>query len=454
MKNFLRWIGVIGDYVLLLASLFVVVYFRTDKANFSTIIIEHYRIFLWIFLTWIFMFYLFDLYNFDVPPRFTRFFFCLLLCILSSALFFYNFYSFTFIAPKTNLALIGVLFSLCFYFWRIILDKIFVYVFHGHDIMLAVSDQDSCDLVCLLYKHPRYKYHIRGVLVSQDWHATLHECIPEDLLYNDIKKFEESIKSRNISTIVSTSMWFTRLYGTMYDLLPRSVRIINMVNFHEHVLGYIPVHSVSQYWIMTNVDFVSSRVYMTFKRLLDIMFAIIILPLALIVMFIVAIAIKLFGKKGTTILFSQKRVGLFNKEFILYKFRTMIMDAEKNGAQWAVGNDPRVTRLGRLLRLTRLDELPQIFNVLKGEMSFIGPRPERMEFVRQLVKAIPHYQLRHMIKPGLSGWAQVKFRYGNSIEDSAVKLCYDLYYIKNINLILDTRIFVRTIHKVFSAGGQ
>lgn len=154
------------------------------------------------------------------------------------------------------------------------------------------------------------------------------------------------------------------------------------------------------------------------------------------------------------IIYSQARVGENNIEFNVYKFRSMRNDAEKDGAKWATLNDPRVTKFGNFMRKTRIDELPQLWNVIKGDMSFIGPRPERMVFIKELEKIIPYYNLRHLVKPGLTGWAQVMYPYGASIDDAKHKLEYDLYYVKNQNIHLDMVIMFRTLKTVLFGKGR
>jgi lipopolysaccharide/colanic/teichoic acid biosynthesis glycosyltransferase len=154
------------------------------------------------------------------------------------------------------------------------------------------------------------------------------------------------------------------------------------------------------------------------------------------------------------VFYGQMRVGRHGRLFRLYKFRSMRPDAEDNGARWAVKGDPRITPLGYVLRYTHVDELPQLWNIIKGEMSFIGPRPERPEFVTQLDKAIPFYDLRHLIKPGITGWAQVNYRYGSSVEDTRHKLAFDLYYVKNRSPFLDAQILLKTVLMVFRGEGR
>lgn len=162
---------------------------------------------------------------------------------------------------------------------------------------------------------------------------------------------------------------------------------------------------------------------------------------------------NLLGNKGT-LFYTQNRVGFHGKEFKIYKLRSMIQNAEKNGAVWAQKNDKRITSFGRFLRTTRLDELPQFYNILKGEMSVIGPRPERPEFVNELEEQIPFYAIRHVIRPGLTGWAQVNYPYAGTLEEQETKLRYDLYYIKERSSFLDFKILIKTISTVLLMRGQ
>jgi len=162
--------------------------------------------------------------------------------------------------------------------------------------------------------------------------------------------------------------------------------------------------------------------------------------------------VVLFIQPGTVI-YKQKRVGLNGVEFYLYKIRTMIENAETEGAQWSSPDDPRVTKIGRILRRTRVDEIPQLWNILKGDMSIVGPRPERKEFVNELEQLIPYYDLRLMVKPGLTGWAQVMFPYGSTREDARKKLDYDLYYLKHFTITFDLLIMFKTIRVVLTKSG-
>ena len=225
------------------------------------------------------------------------------------------------------------------------------------------------------------------------------------------------------------------------------------VSFYETITGKFPVERVDPSGIFFSDGFTQGRWVIVFKRLLDICLAILGIILSLPITFLSAIIIK-FESPGP-VFYRQERVGIRGQTFNVIKFRSMGQDAEKDGAVWATQNDTRVTRFGGLIRKVRIDEIPQLFNVLMGEMSFVGPRPERPIFVNELSEKIPYYAIRHNIKPGITGWAQVCYPYGASVEDALRKLEYDLYYMKNISFFLDLMIIFQTIKTVlFNKGGR
>ena len=452
MKKILQVIIVLIDYLLMAGAAILVLWNRTPEPMVVPILKLHAIPLLPLFVGWIIVFIFFDLYNLDFSPRITRVVLAIAICVILSSVIFYLFPIFI-IAPKTNLILIGILSTVAIVVWRKIIDYIFIAKFHGHEVMVAVCDQGSFDLVKILSENPRYKYKILGILTNPTYYKQVQEIFKAEDIFTDVLEFEQAIIDKHVQTIICGDWWFSRLYSTVYNLLPRPLRMMHIISFYEKVFSYIPIHSISQYWVMANMDVVSHRVYVGIKRILDILFAVLSLPFTLPICCVVALLISFFGGKGP-ILFKQERVGQNNKLFTLIKFRTMQIDAEKSGEQWAVKDDPRVTKIGRILRNTRLDELPQIFNIIKGDMSFIGPRPERMVFVEKLTKHIPHYHLRHMIKPGLSGWAQVNHRYTSDIEDTAHKVSYDLFYVKCMNFFIDSQIFIKTIITVLTAKGQ
>jgi sugar transferase (PEP-CTERM system associated) len=234
--------------------------------------------------------------------------------------------------------------------------------------------------------------------------------------------------------------------------LQNGVAFDHLASVYEEYTGKIAVENLRPSWLIFSEGFHKTRVLMAIKRTLDVVMAVIGLILAAPLLLIVTALVKATSRGPA--LYHQERVGLGGHVFTVHKFRTMQQDAEAaTGPMWSRPNDSRITPAGRFLRRTRLDELPQLWNVLRGEMSFVGPRPERPSFVEQLTTGIPFYGQRHVVKPGLTGWAQVRYSYGASVEDAIEKLQYDLYYIKNLSIALDLVIIIDTIKTVVLRRG-
>jgi sugar transferase (PEP-CTERM system associated) len=229
------------------------------------------------------------------------------------------------------------------------------------------------------------------------------------------------------------------------------VRVEDAATTYERITGKILTDGLKPSWLIFSDGFCASRATRIGKRLSDLLFAGIGLVVAAPVMLLTAVAIRMESRGP--IFYCQERVGEGGRTFTLCKFRSMRADAEGATPVWAKDKDDRVTRVGRFIRLARLDELPQLWNVLRGDMSFVGPRPERPYFVQQLAAAIPFYMERHTVKPGITGWAQVKYRYGASIEDAMEKLRYDIYYIKHLSIVFDLTIVIDTVKVILSGKG-
>jgi sugar transferase (PEP-CTERM system associated) len=230
------------------------------------------------------------------------------------------------------------------------------------------------------------------------------------------------------------------------------VRVTDLTAYYERAHGEFPIESLKASWLIYGHGFEQSLARRLAKRATDVVAATILLALALPLMALAALAIRI--ESPGSVIYRQERVGRGGRCFQVLKFRSMRQDAERDGvARWAGACDPRVTRVGRLLRKARIDELPQLLNVLRGEMSIVGPRPERPAFVEQLKREVRFYDVRHSIKPGITGWAQVRFNYAASMEDSRRKLQYDLYYVKNHSLLLDLRILFETVRVVLAGEG-
>ena len=238
----------------------------------------------------------------------------------------------------------------------------------------------------------------------------------------------------------------------LLDCKLRGVKVYDINTHFEKTLGQIRVDYVNAGWLIFGDGFNQDALRTFVKRVFDIACASGLIVLSAPIMLVTAVAIKL-NSRGP-VLYRQERVGFGGRPFNMAKFRSMRTDAEKDGTpRWAATNDDRVTRVGHVIRRLRIDELPQLFNVLRGEMSLVGPRPERPYFVEQLMQEIPYFAVRHSVKPGVTGWAQVRYQYGATVEDSMEKLQYDLYYVKNHTLFLDMVVLFETVAVVLTGKG-
>ena len=271
------------------------------------------------------------------------------------------------------------------------------------------------------------------------------------------KEIVEMYKTKKFDVLVDFTdklLGDPKLTGKLLQYKLEGLQYYNYLEFYETYENKLPISHLSPKWFLENTGFeiYHNNFNLKAKRLLDLFFAMLIGIFAAPVIVLAAIIVKLESKGP--IFFIQERIGEGNKKFNIVKFRSMTTDAEKDGPQWASKNDNRVTKFGKIMRATRIDELPQLWNVLRGEMSFVGPRPEREFFIQQLEKEIPYYNLRHTVKPGLTGWAQVMYPYGASVEDAYRKLQYDLYYIKHHSIPFDVKVLLKTVTIVIFGKGR
>lgn len=272
---------------------------------------------------------------------------------------------------------------------------------------------------------------------------------------NDINSLKEFVKENNIKLLLLGKIKLEeKEIEKILKIKLRGTEVVGYLDYMLDIEKKIEVSYINEEWLLNAYGFqiLRSQIQNKIKRIFDISMSIIIGVLTFPIMILAMIIVRL--ESPGPIIYSQARVGEKEKEFMVHKFRSMRQDAEKDGAKWAQKNDPRVTKFGNFMRKTRIDELPQLLNVIKGEMSFIGPRPERMVFIKELEKQIPYYGLRHMVKPGLTGWAQVMYPYGATVEDAKFKLEYDLYYIKGYSLFLDIVILFKTLKTVVFGKGR
>ena len=328
--------------------------------------------------------------------------------------------------------------------WRILNPALIGWVMRPRRLLILGNGEAEKSLVETLNTTQHQAYEIKGVL----------PLFPSD---QDIDPLQTWIDREQITDLVITSLVNVpnqRLQEVL-DAYEQGITITPMPLLYEELTGRVPVKHINDQWTLflplseTSILNPNSVI----KRVTDIVFSLIGLILLAILMPLIAVIIWI-DSRGT-IFYQQARVGLHGKTFQMWKFRTMIPNAEsKTGAVYAQKNDIRITRVGKWLRKSRIDELPQLWNVLKGDMSLIGPRPERPEHVMRLQEQYPLYRARHVVRPGITGWAQVQFQYGATDEDALIKLQYDLYYIRHQSFGLDIDISIRTIGKIISLSGQ
>lgn len=300
----------------------------------------------------------------------------------------------------------------------------------------------------------RQAFHVHGFIVMQgdsdngiqrETKITLNESLVQYALEHDIDEIVVASDERRNSLPIDE----------LFACKIRGIEVTEILDFIERETGQIAVNLIYPSWVIYSNGF-SSNNYLrnTLDWIFNATMAFFLLLFTWPIMLITALLIKLEEGLTAPIFYLQERVGLDGEPFNIIKFRSMRVDAEKNGAQWASKNDDRTTKIGHFIRKYRVDELPQIYNVMKGDMGFVGPRPERPQFVQNLVKSIPYYNERHNVKPGLTGWAQLKYPYGATEEDAMEKLKYDLYYIKHRSFLLDLLILIRTVEIVLFGKGR
>ena len=271
----------------------------------------------------------------------------------------------------------------------------------------------------------------------------------------DHQQLRQTVENLRVSEIVIAAR--ERRGGVLplrqlLDCKLAGVRVVDLASFYERETGVLKIDNLRASWLIFGHGFDKGITRDVIKRIFDVVASLLLLVLTLPILAVAIIATV--AESGRPVFYRQERVGQGGRPFTILKLRSMRLDAEKDGTpRWAGANDDRVTRVGRIIRKTRIDELPQLINVLRGDMSFVGPRPERPYFVRQLVDEIPYYDVRHSVKPGVTGWSQVRCQYGASVEDAFEKLQYDLYYVKNHSLFLDLLILVETVQVVLLGKG-
>jgi exopolysaccharide biosynthesis polyprenyl glycosylphosphotransferase len=368
------------------------------------------------------------------------------------ALAFFYLIPFFQITPKTNLFIFIGIFSLVSAGTRSLYNSLVETRFKKRAAIVGVSSQ-CLELARFMQNNPQLGYELQYVVdIAEGADDKIIENIP---LISGTHNLRQAIQKDHLDAVILSPEAYQaqHIIDVLFKALEYQVNFYNLASFYEKLTGKIPLAAINQVWFLENITEGTRKLYEIGKRTADFFLAFI-LGIIFVALFpMIALAIKL--DSSGPIFYTQKRLGRAGTIFDILKLRTMRPDAEKlTGAVWTTQNDPRITRVGRFLRKTRIDELPQVINVLKGELSFVGPRTERPEFHETLKKEIPFYEERYLIKPGLTGLSQLYFGYGASVQDAAEKLQYDLYYIKNRSLMLDVGILLKTINLIIRGGGR
>lgn len=354
------------------------------------------------------------------------------------------------VAPRTNLF---VTIALSFFFiicWRWAAQHIMSARGSSRVLFFGLSKEINW-LVDLLKQNQQLGYLPAAIILADDESAVTEVPLK---IFSFSESLPRIIDEEGIELIVAGPdiKKNEALVRMLFQAVPLGIPVIDFLSFYEDATGKIPVSLIGEIWFLENLVGVKSRSYEFFKRIVDLLIAATIGIPALLLFPFIALAIK-SGSSGP-IFYKQTRVGKNGKVFSLIKYRSMVKDAEKMDWRKGEGRDPRHTGIGAFLRKSYFDELPQIINILKGEMSFVGPRPERPEFVRQLKTKIPFYDIRMLVKPGITGWAQINMKNDASVEDALEKLQYDLAYIKKRSVWLDITISLKTVATMLSRGGR
>jgi exopolysaccharide biosynthesis polyprenyl glycosylphosphotransferase len=364
---------------------------------------------------------------------------------------------FTPILPENRLQIIYFYFAIlvALFIWRIAYLS-FIVSPRFYKKVLIVGETSNIESIIEAFKHSDPNYKIVGFINCESRKSDTIKF--KHLKEYSPKQIYQVIKDENISEIVIASYnsqsITPEIYKDLITLLEGGFPIKEYTQVYEDMMQRVPVQFVGKdfyrYFPFSRNN--QNKLYLFFRRLFDICISILGISFGIIIVPIIFIG-NLIGNRGP-LFYTQERIGKNGNLFNIIKFRSMIKNAEREGAVWAIKNDVRITPFGKFLRNTRLDEIPQFLNILMGDMGLIGPRPERPHFVRQLSQLLPFYETRHIVKPGLTGWAQVKTRYGSSLDDSLLKLQYDLYYIKHRSFFLDTNILLKTLSTIIFYRGQ
>ncbi len=451
-NKFKKIILLAGDIVMLYVALYLTLVIRYGGQPTAELWQTHVGPFSLVFIAWVLIFYIANLYNLNLAVNNARFFQLtgrsLAIAGLLSIAFFYLTPQIT-IAPKRNMLIYVVVFAVLFFLWRQFFNWSLKSYLPKNNIAIIGFNNQVKELVHDLKQKPHLGYNIAFIIDGQNTEREING-IPVFQTIVDLKKLIIKNKITNL-ILTSDPRQSDELRAALFSCLPLKINYISLPNFYETIMGKIPLESINQMWFLENLTRGKQKFFNAIKRAYDLILALIILIIALPFFPLIGLAIKLESRGP--VFYLSERLGKNNKKFKLIKFRTM--REENNSRDFTKKDDARITAFGSWLRKTRVDEIPQMINILRGEIGFVGPRPERPELIAELEKIIPFYQERMLVKPGITGWDQISGEYHSPARaDTLKKLQYDLFYIKNRSIYLDLSIILKTIATVLSKGGR
>lgn len=443
-----------GDYLSWIIGFFIAISLRYFEAPEWEILEKYIIPLFFLFILWIIINFingLYDLVFLKKKKNKIQFWQAALISFFVGLIFFYIIPQKN-ISPKTILFLTTILGYSLSYLWRLVYDKYINNSRLSTNVIFVGYTPETEELIKIIENYPERGYHIQAIFDPEN------NIKSEDYPFFTVENDLDNISNYKSDLIIIAPQIKTDEESTkkLYQTMLTDTKIVDLSSFYELITGRIPPATFSEAWFLDHLK-INLPIYDRIKSVIDFLAGLIIGSIFIILFPFIALAIKL--SSPGPIFFFQKRIGKNNKIFTLYKFRSMYVlnkdgSAEINGAQFALKNDERITPVGKFLRKSRLDELPQCWNLLKKEITLIGPRPERPEIVEELTKMMPFYSLRHVVKPGLTSWAVIHQNYTDTMETSLQKLQYDLYYIKNRSFLLDISIILRTVNVIFRMKGQ
>ena len=449
MRKIVLLLGDIGVLYLALAATLVARYREIDPYLWGL----HWPIFTLVFLLWLMIFYANGLYDLEVARNnlgFVRKFSISLAVAFAVAIGVFYLFPVV-IAPRRNLFLDLAVVAALLPLWRYAANHLFRGAVLGSRVLCIGGTPEMIKLARILATSPQLGHTVTALVLPERREHNL----PHNLhIVVGLEQVGQILAEQSVGLVVLGPEVASNqeLTSTLYQNLARNLATVDMVSLYEEITRRIPLSIISEAWFLYNIRETEKRTYDAAKRVLDLWGSIALGAVFLITLPIFALIIT--ADSYGPIFFTQKRVGRHGNTFTMWKYRTMMRHAEQTGPQFTTQGDKRVTRVGKYLRLLRLDELPQAINILRGDMSFVGPRPERPEFVSGLTGELPFYPVRHLIKPGLTGWAQLQNPYYATLSEQLEKLQYDLYYVKNRSLVLDVAILIKTANVVLRGRGR